>query len=35
MNDQLGLRIRPTEFKGDIYLSDEEKARPSRSKKRS
>ncbi len=29
LNDQLGLRIRPTEFKGDVYLSDEEKARPS------
>lgn len=29
LNDQLGLRIRPTEFKGDIYLSEEEKARPS------
>jgi len=29
LNDQLGLRIRPTEFKGDIHLSDEEKARPS------
>ena len=25
LNDQLGLRIRPTEFKGDIHLSDEEK----------
>lgn len=29
LNDQLGLRIRPTEFKGDIYLSEEEKQRPS------
>jgi ADP-heptose:LPS heptosyltransferase len=28
LNDELGLRIRPTEFRGDIYLSDEEKARP-------
>lgn len=29
LNDKLGLRIRPTEFKGDIYLSDEERMRPS------
>ena len=29
LNGELGLRIRPTAFKGDIYLSDEEKARPS------
>jgi hypothetical protein len=29
LNDQLGLQIRPTEFKGDIHLSEEEKARPS------
>jgi ADP-heptose:LPS heptosyltransferase len=28
LNDQLGLRIRVTEFKGDIHLSDEEKAQP-------
>jgi len=28
LNDQLGLRVRPTEFKGDIYLSREEKQRP-------
>jgi ADP-heptose:LPS heptosyltransferase len=28
LNDQLGLEIKPTEFKGDIYLSDEEKERP-------
>ena len=26
LNDLLGLRIRVTEFKGDIYISDEEKA---------
>src|SRR5688572_7049415 len=25
LNDQLGLRIRPTEFKGDIHLSEDEK----------
>ena len=29
LNDQLGLRIRPTEFNGDIHLSEEERARPS------
>lgn len=28
LNDQLGLDIKPTEFKGDIYLSEEEKERP-------
>jgi ADP-heptose:LPS heptosyltransferase len=28
LNEQLGLRIRPTEFKGDIHLSDEERNRP-------
>jgi ADP-heptose:LPS heptosyltransferase len=28
-NEELGLRVRPTEFKGDIHLSDEEKSRPS------
>jgi ADP-heptose:LPS heptosyltransferase len=28
LNEQLGLNIRPTEFKGDIHLSDEEKNRP-------
>jgi len=28
LNGELGLRIRPTEFKGDIHLSDEEKERP-------
>jgi ADP-heptose:LPS heptosyltransferase len=28
VNEQLGLRIRPTEFKGDIHLSDEEKTLP-------
>jgi len=27
LNDELGLRIRPTAFKGDIHLSAEEKAR--------
>lgn len=26
LNDRLGLRIRVTDFKGDIYVSDEEKA---------
>ncbi|HEX2722800.1 MAG TPA: hypothetical protein VHM24_07775, partial [Gemmatimonadaceae bacterium] len=25
LNDQLGLRIKPTEFRGDIYLSDTER----------
>jgi ADP-heptose:LPS heptosyltransferase len=25
LNEQLGLNIQPTEFKGDIYISDEEK----------
>lgn len=25
LNDRLGLKIRPTEFRGDIYVSDEEK----------
>ena len=29
LNDQLGLQIRPTLFKGDIYLSEAEKALPS------
>ena len=29
LNEQLGLQIRPTAFKGDIYLSEEEIARPS------
>ncbi len=29
LNDQLNLRIRPTEFKGDIHLSAEEMSRPS------
>lgn len=29
LNEQRGLRIRPTEFKGDIHLSEEERARPS------
>jgi hypothetical protein len=29
LNDQLGIRIRPTEFKGDIHLSPEEMAMPS------
>jgi len=29
LNDALGLRIRPTEFKGDIHLTDEEKSLPS------
>jgi ADP-heptose:LPS heptosyltransferase len=28
LNDQLGLRVRPTEFKGDIHLSTEEKEQP-------
>jgi len=28
LNEELGLRIRPTEFKGDIYLRDEEKQKP-------
>lgn len=28
LNDKLGLHIRPTEFRGDIHLSDEEKERP-------
>jgi ADP-heptose:LPS heptosyltransferase len=28
LNDQMGLEIRPTEFKGDIHLSDEEKESP-------
>jgi ADP-heptose:LPS heptosyltransferase len=28
LNEQLGLEIKPTEFKGDIHLSDEEKERP-------
>jgi ADP-heptose:LPS heptosyltransferase len=28
LNEELGLRIRPTEFKGDIHLSGEEKERP-------
>jgi ADP-heptose:LPS heptosyltransferase len=27
-NDELGLKIKPTEFKGDIHLSPEEKAGP-------
>ncbi|HTL55811.1 MAG TPA: glycosyltransferase family 9 protein [Candidatus Limnocylindrales bacterium] len=29
LNQQLGLRIAPTQFKGDIHLSDAEKATPS------
>jgi len=29
LNDQLGLRIMPTRFKGDIHLSDAEKSMPS------
>ncbi|HEV8542014.1 MAG TPA: glycosyltransferase family 9 protein, partial [Verrucomicrobiae bacterium] len=29
LNEQLDLRIKPTEFKGDIHLSEEEKSRPS------
>jgi ADP-heptose:LPS heptosyltransferase len=29
LNSELGLRIQPTAFKGDIHLSDEERARPS------
>jgi ADP-heptose:LPS heptosyltransferase len=29
LNDQLDLRIRPTDFKGDIYLSASEKTQPS------
>src|SRR3974390_3523179 len=28
LNDQLGLKIRPTEFKGDIHLSEQEKRGP-------
>src|SRR5262245_31361209 len=28
LNNQLGLRIQPTLFKGDIHLSEEEKSRP-------
>jgi ADP-heptose:LPS heptosyltransferase len=28
LNDQLRLRIRPTEFRGDIHVSEEEKRRP-------
>ncbi|HXJ73492.1 MAG TPA: glycosyltransferase family 9 protein [Candidatus Dormibacteraeota bacterium] len=28
-NEQLGLQIRPTAFKGDIHLSEEERAQPS------
>jgi ADP-heptose:LPS heptosyltransferase len=29
LNDALGVRIRPTEFKGDIHLTEEEKSLPS------
>lgn len=29
INEMLGLQIRPTEFKGDIHLSDDEKTQPS------
>jgi ADP-heptose:LPS heptosyltransferase len=29
LNGKLDLRIKPTEFKGDIHLSEEEKSRPS------
>jgi len=29
LNDDLGLRIRPTDFKGDVHLTEEEKSRPS------
>lgn len=29
LNEQLGLRIRPTDFRGDIHLSDSERMRPS------
>lgn len=29
LNERLGLRIQPTEFRGDIHLSDTEKAGPS------
>jgi ADP-heptose:LPS heptosyltransferase len=29
LNSMLGLQIRPTEFRGDIHLSPDEKARPS------
>jgi len=29
LNERLGLNVRPTEFRGDIHLSDEEKMRPS------
>jgi ADP-heptose:LPS heptosyltransferase len=29
LNERLGLHIRPTEFKGDIHLSEQEKSQPS------
>jgi ADP-heptose:LPS heptosyltransferase len=29
LNDELGLRIKPSEFRGDIHLTEEEKDRPS------
>jgi ADP-heptose:LPS heptosyltransferase len=29
LNDELKLRIRPTEFRGDLHLSEEERERPS------
>lgn len=29
LNEELGLSVRATEFKGDMYLSEEERARPS------
>lgn len=29
LNDELNLRIKPTDFRGDIHLTEEEKARPS------
>jgi ADP-heptose:LPS heptosyltransferase len=29
LNEELNLRIKPTEFKGDLHLTDEEKQRPS------
>ena len=29
LNEQLGTKVRPTEFRGDVYLSEAERARPS------
>jgi ADP-heptose:LPS heptosyltransferase len=29
LNEELNLRIKPTEFRGDLHLSEEEKSRPS------